>query len=136
MVAGAGAPPDADTRERPPLPLAYRIVPSGAHVPPKTSVKLSTTTWAPPPAAGIFLNCFGEKNAIQRLSGDQKGSIAFSVPAKACGAGSASGRTQSSGLPRSTLAVKAIAEPSGESANCGTGTEVLRGSEKTPLAGG
>ncbi len=55
------------------------------------------------------------KNPRERLSGDQKGKIAPSVPGSACASSEFMGRTQSAVLPSAPVAANAMDAPSGES---------------------
>ena len=75
VVKGAATPPAAATRSRPPDPgPAPRISPlSGLHARPRFVPATSHTTDTGPPAAATRLSCPPEKNARERLSGDQKG---------------------------------------------------------------
>ena len=70
---------------------------------------------AGPPPISIFFSFPGEKNAMKRLSGDQKGSRAPSVPGKIRAAIESRSRTHSESLPPS-LATNARWRPSGERA--------------------
>ena len=53
---------------------------------------------------------------MYRLSGDQNGNAASSVPGKGCAVSESIGRTHSSVLPTTSLEVKARLKPSGEMA--------------------
>src|SRR6266508_4495413 len=69
-----------------------------------------------PPAMSIFFSFVSAKNATERLSGDQKGAAAPSVPASGTALESASGRTQRNGRPSAPRAANAIERPSGDTA--------------------
>src|SRR5262245_59870066 len=93
-----------------------RITPSRLQAPPRgnlTSQSVSTG----PPVASIFLSRKSAKKPMERLSGDQKGPLAPSVPASGLDSVESSGRTQSWYLPP-VAAVKARERPSGDTAIC------------------
>src|SRR3989442_14547336 len=60
---------------------AKRITPSGDQLPPLPP-GASAMVCAGPPPASIFLSLPPAKNATKRLSGDQNGNAASSVPAR------------------------------------------------------
>ena len=84
VVTGEGVPPLADTCEIPELyDSAATIVPSWFQLPPRPSVESQIVTGEAPPTSIRFnLSCV--KKAIERLSGDQKGNTAPSVPGTGC----------------------------------------------------
>src|ERR1700719_2243027 len=88
------------------------MTPSGLHAPPRPEIA-SAIVSAGPPVTSIRLSLRSAKNATERLSGDQKGNIAFSVPASGCATGDSSGRTHSWDLPPNR-APNTIRRPSGE----------------------
>src|SRR5207244_1429686 len=106
VVTGAGAPPAAGTRRITRWAVAKRIVPSLFHVPPRAGPSALHSVCGGPPDTSSFLSFPCEKNARKRLSGDQKGDVAFSVPASDWTASESSGRTHRNVLP-STVATKA-----------------------------
>jgi hypothetical protein len=69
-----------------------------------------------PPPISMRFSLPSAKNPIDRLSGDQKGEIAPSVPAKGCAVTASSGRIQRRDAP-SPEATKTSFRPSGEIAN-------------------
>src|SRR4029077_10609526 len=84
-------------------------------VPPTLSVA-SHKVMGGPPETSIFLSFPPAKKPRKRLSGDQKGDEAPSVPAIACAVSASSERTHRRFLPSALLATKAIRRPSGETA--------------------
>ncbi len=68
------------------------------HVPPRPSSALKTT-WGGPPEISILSSFPGTKKPIDRLSRDQKGKEAPSVPSIGRAVRESSGRTQSFSLP-------------------------------------
>src|SRR5262249_35235619 len=89
-----------------------RIVPSRLHVPPRAP-STGQSVCGRPPATSTFFNLPAEKNAKRRLSGDQKGDAASSVPATDWAVSESKARTHRNVLP-STVATKARRRPSGE----------------------
>src|SRR5580698_4395298 len=89
------------------------MVPSGAHAPPRPK-GASAMIWADPPSISMVFNRPSPKNAMERLSGDQKGKVAFSEPGMGCASSEFVGRSQSIVLLSTPEAAKAMAEPSGE----------------------
>ena len=88
------------------------IVPSAFQLPPRPSDASQILTGAPPPMSRRF-NFPSAKKATERLSGDQNGCEAPSVPANICGAVSFSRRSQS--IRRLSFAApKTTFVPSGE----------------------
>src|SRR5438552_3848989 len=92
-----------------------RIVPSRFQVPESNLRLVLHTAMGGPPVASILLSLPSAKKPMKRLSGDQKGEAAPSVPASGCAANEASERTQSSLRP-STFTTNASRRPSGETA--------------------
>src|ERR1700739_1831548 len=78
-----------------------------------------------PPETAIFLSLPAAKNPMNRLSGDQNGDEAASVPANASAVSASSERTQSTYLPSTFLATKASLCPSGETASGAVVPEVV-----------
>src|SRR5262249_7111163 len=70
-----------------------RITPSLFHAPPPPMPMLSHSVSTPPPAMSTRLSFASSANAIQRLSYDQNGKKALSVPARGCAVSESSGRT-------------------------------------------
>src|SRR5215471_10048309 len=116
--------------------LAKRIVSSAPHVAPRKSVVTCVITCAAPPAAGIFLSVPSAKKPTQRLSGDQNGSWASSVPANCPAYALSIDRIHSVGLAPGVSALKTSVWPSGETANEGTLTVVLTLDAKAVFSGG
>ena len=111
-----GVPPAAATRESP-LPLAgVNRITSPRPQDPAKDVFVSLSEMAGPPDASIFLSLPPAENAMKRLSGDQNGPPAPSVPARGWAARSASARTHNTTRPFASGATKAMRRPSGESA--------------------
>ena len=81
------------------------------------STRASQRVIGGPPDESIFLSFPSEKNAMKRLSGDQKGAAAPSVPGSVTADGSASDRTHRKSRPSALRATKARRRPSGETAN-------------------
>src|SRR3972149_3115566 len=69
-----------------------------------------------PPETSIFLSFPSAKNPRKRLSGDQKGDVAPSVPASDSASSGSSERAHRSDLPSVFVATKARRWPSGETA--------------------
>src|SRR5512134_380159 len=93
------------------------MIPERLQAPPRPAA-LSQSFWGTPPEASTLRRLVGVKNPIDRLSGDQKGWLASSVPGNDTAERLSSRRTQRSGLPSGGEATKAIEAPSGERANC------------------
>ena len=107
-VAAVGTPPAADTLWRADVDVgAKTITPSRFHVPARGS-GASHNVMGGPPETSIFLSFPPAKNPMNRLSGDQKGWNAPSVPASDCAARVSSERTQSCDLPSAPAATMAI----------------------------
>src|SRR5262245_43794765 len=114
----AKAPPTADagTRTIPLLPAgANTITPSGLQEPPRPSGALAKS-WMDPLSTWIRFSLPPAKKPSHRLSGDQNGSWASSVPGSGRAVTTSSDRTQSRER-LSDNAVKAMARPSGETAS-------------------
>src|SRR5438094_726337 len=71
---------------------------------------------AGPPEESIFMSLATVKNPMKRLSGDQKGKSAPSVPANGCAERELSDRIQSCVLPEESVATNARRLPSGDTA--------------------
>src|SRR5215831_14305099 len=111
-ISLCGTPPLADTWFSP-VNDPKTITPSEFQVPPLlkgASQRVSTG----PPAAETFFSLLSTKNPMYRLSGDQNGSVAPSVPASACAWSESSGRTHI-WLP-SPIVAMATYRPSGDTA--------------------
>jgi hypothetical protein len=79
-VTGSGLPPLADTRSSgPSLKPLNRMTPSAFQVPPRPWAT-SQIAVGNPPSTSTRLSFPAAKNPIDRLSGDQKGYVASSVP--------------------------------------------------------
>ncbi len=108
----AASPPVAGIRKiSVPAPVVKRIVPSEFHDPP--AAKASVNVFADPPSMSIRLRFPSAKNPMERLSGDQNGSCALSVPASGCAETESTARTHNWDRPSDT-ASKTIFCPSGE----------------------
>jgi hypothetical protein len=84
FVTAAGVPPLDGTWNKGKLKLgANKMTPLALHVPPRAWGASHTITGGPPAMSTRF-SLPSTKNAIERLSGDQKGNVAFSVPGRAC----------------------------------------------------
>src|SRR5262249_17925087 len=119
-----------------PLLAPNRMVPSGAHVPPRGSVAVAAISCTAPPKAGVLLSFPSAKNPTQRLSGDQNGFSASPVPGNGCAVTSSNGRTQRTGRLLASPATNASVRPLGERANCTTGTVALTDAVKMVFSGG
>src|SRR3954465_11041767 len=109
-MARLSRPPD-DVRFRTPA-AENTMTPSAFQVPPDRFGP--PQMFCPgPPVTLIFLICPPEKNAISRLSGDQNGDNAPSVPISSSGLVD-SKRLRKMAVPVSVDAVKASHRPSGE----------------------
>src|SRR5437870_7898061 len=89
------------------------ITPSRFHVPPREKVTLHKVC-AGPPVTSIFFTLPAAKNPMKRLSGDQKGRVASSVPESGCALIESSGRIHKRVFPEASVAAKARRSPSGE----------------------
>src|SRR5580658_37627 len=92
-----------------------RISPLGPQAPPRPS-GTSQTICVEPPSRSTVLSLPSAKNPRERLSGDQKGKVAASVPVSARAATALVGRTRSAVLPPAPVAANAMDEASSESA--------------------
>src|SRR5688572_27296925 len=70
-----------------------------------------------PPLMSIFFSLASAKNAMKRLSGDQNGNTAPSVPVSGRAVGESIARSHKAGLPFSSLAENVTYLPSGEIVN-------------------
>src|SRR5262245_42806293 len=93
---------------------AKMIVPSRFQLPPR-GTEVSHRACGGPPWTSILLSLESAKTPMERLSGDQKGYEAPSVPSNGRAVREARGRTQSRSLPSPVRATKASRRPSGES---------------------
>src|ERR1039457_6539042 len=125
-MTGSGLPPAPVTLYTPLVASGTnRMVPSRFQLPPASFRPLSATTTAGPPGASMDFSLPPAKNPSVRLSADQNGSAAPSVPGKARAASESRERTQSMVFPLSSAAEKARARPSGESAGSPPTTDEL-----------
>src|SRR5262245_56659673 len=114
VVISRAGPPDAAIRERPRVAEPTMITPSRFHVPPRAT-GVSASDWEEPPAMSIRYSLLPAKNPMARLSGDQNGNAAPSVPESGCAVMALSSRSQSCDRPDCD-ATKTRYRPSGESA--------------------
>ena len=113
-MSRVGVPPPALTRmSGVDGPAEKMITPSGPQAPPRPICTAQTTCTESPLRSMVF-NWPSAKNPRERLSGDQKGKIAPSVPGSARASSEFMERIQSAVLPSSPVAAKAIDAPSGE----------------------
>src|SRR5262245_15183212 len=92
-----------------------RITPSRLHAPPRGLPAFASVCTAPP-SISIRLSLPSAKNPSDRLSGDQKGKVAPSVPGSGRAERESRGRSHNRDwLP--SVATNAIVRPSGEIAN-------------------
>src|SRR5580704_10622811 len=116
LVTGAGAPPLAGTRYNGPLRSGPNtIVPSRFQVPPQAK-KASQRTCTASLATSTVLSRASAKNPIWRLSGDQNGKLAPSVPLTCCAPEAERARTHKAVFPSDPRATNANWRPSGETA--------------------
>src|SRR5262249_61398999 len=109
-------PPAAGTWYRMPTGLGQnRMIPSGLHAPPRPTIT-SAISRAGPPLISIAFSLFGTKKPIDKLSGDQNGQDALSVPARGLASSESNARTHTIILPFNA-AVNASLRPSGDTAN-------------------
>src|SRR5262249_10178648 len=118
-VAAVGVPPDAATfmSGPPAVERLKTITPVGHHAADPLAPAVSHTVAGGPPVTSIFLSFPSAKNPTKRLSGDQNGRWAPSVPASGCAATASSERTTSSDLPSRARASNTSRRPSGDTAN-------------------
>ncbi len=115
-VAATASPPRAGMRYNGPEFCGLKTIsPFVLHVPPWLPGADANATGGPP-ATSIRFSCPLEKNPIDRLSGDQKGRAAPSVPASGRALSTLRGRSQICGVP-SGAATNRKVRPSGESVN-------------------
>src|SRR3990172_2992461 len=103
-------PPDADTSWRAEVAVgAKMITPARLQAPPPwfAFAAASHNAMGGPPASAIFLSFPPVKNPRKRLSGDQKGDKAPSVPASGSEASVSIERSQRRDLPSAFVAMKA-----------------------------
>src|SRR5262249_22117073 len=112
VVNGDGAPPKADTRNKPDFTVPKRIEPSLSQDPPTDWSQIATGA---PPARSIRCNLPRAEKAMALLSGDQKGNVAPSVPESSRAAVPSSGRTHKPVFPLADATYAAVL-PSGEMA--------------------
>ena len=94
-IANVGVPPADGMRNiAETVSGVYKIVPSTPQVPPR-GFAASASVCTAPPLASMILSLPSAKNPKLRLSGDQKGKLASSVPASGWAAVESKGRTQS-----------------------------------------
>src|SRR5207248_11513330 len=98
VVAGRGLPPDAGTCCRGPAFGENKIIPATLQLPPRNEV-VSQMIPGGPPAMSTRLSLPCAKKATERLSGDQKGYRAPSVPASSLPERESNGRSQSLSVP-------------------------------------
>jgi hypothetical protein len=116
LVRALASPPAAAIMEREENAEALKtITPSGLHAPPRP-LAAAQSLCAGPPEASILLRLPAAKQPMRRLSGDQNGTVAPSVPVSGWATLESSFRTQSCTLPEGSVAVKARRRPSGETA--------------------
>ena len=118
-VAATGVPPAAGTRDRVDGCRAVNKMTSSRFQAPGAVNADSATVTTGPPAASIRLRRPSATKATVRLSGDQNGASASSVPANACAAGPSSGRIQSILRWLGSGAIIASRRPFGDSEKCG-----------------
>ena len=94
----ADTPPSAGTRCRPPALMPKTMVPSRFQAPPAPP-NASHKLCAGPPATAIFFSLSSVKKPMKRLSGDQKGKCALSVPGRRCDSSASSARSHRVVLP-------------------------------------
>src|SRR5271169_5018677 len=128
-------PPPEETRKIELASFAKMMLSSAPHEPPNGSAT-SASTCTGPAVIGTFFSFPSAKKPTQRLSGDQNGSCARSVPGSGRAATCSMERSQSIGSAPGELATNTMALPSGGEANCGTPTVKLGAPEKTVFSGG
>jgi hypothetical protein len=115
-VVSVGSPPDAATFIKPPVRRANRIVPVRLQEAPGLPEELGIlhTICTGPPAASMVFSLSSAKKASLRLSADQNGPRALSVPGSDRASSDSSERTQMrTGSPRRD-ALNATRRPSGD----------------------
>src|SRR5262245_53928111 len=114
VVIGVASPPDAGTRYNVvPLSGAKMITPSRFQAPP-APLPASHRGCGGPPETSLVRSLPPAKNAMERLSGDQNGFVALSVPGKGCIVSESNERSQRRVLPEESLTTIARRRPSGE----------------------
>src|SRR5215831_1302827 len=104
FVRGDGTPPEAETRDSAArYPVVNAIVSSAPHEPPR-AVPTAQIAMGRPPDTVMRLSLKSAKNASERLSGDQKGYVAFSVPGRGCAVSESSRRNHNLRVPPSSSA--------------------------------
>src|SRR5215472_7511068 len=127
VVTATGVPPPAGTRYNGPRRKGPKtIVPSRFQVPPH-SKRESQRTWTVPLVVSTVLRRLSAKNPIWRLSGDQKGKPAPSVPLSCWAVEPERTRTHSVAFPSGPSATNAKRDPSGEIAKLEGRKEELGG---------
>src|ERR1700731_2833358 len=112
---GTGAPPFALTRMRGAVGDGEkRITAPGPQAPPRPS-GASQIICVPSDSLSTVLSLPSAKNPRERLSGDQKGKVASSLPGRARASTVFVRRTQSAVLPSAPVVANAMYVPSGES---------------------
>src|SRR6185436_17705629 len=91
-----------------------RITPSRFHDPPRGLPPTSQMVSGGPPWTSIFFNFESTKKASLRLSGDQNGETAPSVPGSALASSESSERIHNTRFLSSPTAAKTMRLPSGE----------------------
>src|SRR5207247_614683 len=89
------------------------ITPSRFQVAPRANGVLHRVCGGPP-VTSIFFSLPAAKNPMKRLSGDQNGRVASSVPESGCALIESSGRIHKRVFPEASVAAKAKRSPSGE----------------------
>ena len=109
------SPPRAETRAiRGGVPALNTITSPLPQLAAPRDAAASVIVWTEPSAMSIRFTFPSAKNPIQRLSGDQNGIIAFSVPASGRDVNESSRRTQSCVRSGFCVATNASCVPSGE----------------------
>src|SRR5262245_32435228 len=90
------------------------MTPCALQVPPRGVLESSTIVCTGPPAAATRFMRLRVKNSSDRLSGDQNGNAAPSVPASARAVKLLIGRSHNTAFPLVSAAMKASVVPSGE----------------------
>ena len=101
---------------------AKRMTPRAFHVP-APPYGAGQTTVGEPPDTSMVLSWPSAKKPTNRLSGDQKGSDAPSVPESGCAESASCSRTHNNDRPSGSVAVKAKRRPSGETTGPSDGAQ-------------
>src|SRR5262245_36609365 len=120
-MTGETGPPDAETRRMPVEPVEKRIVSPGPHVAGRKSATLAIVCGGPP-ALAIFFSFPSAKKPTHRLSGDQNGYSAPSVPDSECAATESNDCSHSVDRAPGAAATNTMVRPLGDNSNCGTPT--------------